>query len=133
MSGGVSQLARAWETEAGVENWIDLPGDSGHREKSRPWISLVAEPEADVPRFAPVITSGKSGRVSIWLPELAVYGEADSIDAASWALVDEVIEYVAEWWAELGSAPNHAVRADFVLAIGRAGDREAVHKLLFRP
>jgi hypothetical protein len=49
------------------------------------------------------------GAVSIWLPELALYGRGPSLDAAKADLLDEVCDYVDEYLREAHAylrAPN---------------------------
>jgi antitoxin YefM len=49
--------------------------------------------------------------VSFWVPELALYGRGSSYEEAAADLVDEVREYIDEYWAEIDryrQAPNRA-------------------------
>lgn len=69
--------------------------------------------------------------VSIWLPELALYGRGSSFDDAQSDLVEEVREYVDEYMGDAGlylRAPNradhfpHVLRAFVADSAGRLPD-----------
>ena len=53
----------------------------------------------------------EAGAVSLWVPELALYGRGSSYDEATADLVDEVRAYIDEYWVEIERyrhAPNRA-------------------------
>ena len=64
-------------------------------------------------RFSPEVFFSESG-VSIWLPELAVQGEGETLEKAQDDLIDAVIEYVEDWAEELRNYPDHADKAGWV-------------------
>ena len=56
--------------------------------------------------------------VSIWLPELELYGRGASYEAAEQDLVEEVRDYIEEYWAEIERyrlAPNRAGHLPYLL------------------
>ncbi len=73
----------------------------------------------------------EDGSVSIWLPELAIYGRGDTLDAAEDDLVDDALAYVEDWRDHLHKAPNHAANRGYVFRLEMAEDREAAHRVLF--
>jgi hypothetical protein len=81
--------------------------------------------------FHPEVLSGSAGGVSIWLPELAVYGQGESLDDAESDLVQAVLDYVEDWHDMLQFAPNHAARSGYVLRIDLAESPAQVRQILF--
>jgi hypothetical protein len=67
-------------------------------------------------RFSPEVFFEPDDTVSIWLPELALYGRGSSIGEARDDLLDEVREYLAAFAedARLRAAPNHLQRLPWV-------------------
>ena len=82
-------------------------------------------------QFHPEVRFGEPDGVYIWLPELAVYSEGETLDEAEADLVDEACVYVEEWFAELHSAPNHVGNRGWVWRLAMAEDRDAVRRVLF--
>lgn len=82
-------------------------------------------------RFASEVLFEDDGSVSIWLPELAVYGRGDDLDDAIDDLLDEVEDYVEDWHDHLRHAPNHAARIGWVRRIELAEDRDELRRMLF--
>lgn len=52
--------------------------------------------------------------VSLWLPELDLYGHGHDLDAAVGDLAMQAVEYVTDWEDGLRHAPNHAHRWGWV-------------------
>jgi hypothetical protein len=72
--------------------------------------------------------------VSIWLPELALYGRGSSFDDAQSDLVEEVREYVDEYMGDAGlylRAPNRADHFPFVLRAFVADSAGSLSDVLF--
>jgi len=81
--------------------------------------------------FHPEVSFGEPDGVYLWLPELAVYGEGETLDEAEEDLVDEALVYVREWFDELHSAPNHFGNRGWVWRLAMADDRDAARHVLF--
>jgi hypothetical protein len=115
--------------------WIDLPHLSdevaGGSEREIELVDRQLLELVERARFSPVVSFGESGRVSVWLPELAIYGQGDTFEDAASDLVDEVMAYVEEWKREIGGAPNHATKFPYLRRIEIAGTAEKVRALLF--
>jgi hypothetical protein len=79
--------------------------------------------------FNPEVYQDGEG-VSVWLPELEVYGHGEDVDAALADLAEEVREYIDEYLAEIGRyrhAPNRAGHFPYVvkaLALDAGGHLE---------
>lgn len=73
--------------------------------------------------------------VSIWLPELAVWGRGSDLAAARDDLLDEVREYVEEFATDehLRRAPNHRERAAWVLRSRLLSDDDLQDALFAEP
>lgn len=72
--------------------------------------------------------------VSIWLPELALYGRGSSFDDAQSDLFEEVREYVDEYMADAGlylRAPNRAGHFPYVLRAFVADPTDGLQDVLF--
>lgn len=82
-------------------------------------------------RFHPDVRRGQSDGVYVWLPEFAIYGEAETLAAAEDDLLDEALVYVDEWFDDLHAAPNHAGNRGWVWRLAMADDREAVRRVIF--
>ena len=82
-------------------------------------------------RFHPDVRPGQPDGVYIWLPELAIYGEGETLEAAENDLLDEASVYVGEWFEELHSAPNHVGNRGWVWRLAMADDRDAARRILF--
>jgi hypothetical protein len=80
--------------------------------------------------FNPQVAFSDSGAVSIWLPELGIYGHGPSLEDAEADLVQATLDYVADWQRLLRYAPNHAEKDGYVQRIKLAGN-DGVHGLLF--
>ncbi|MGH8931392.1 MAG: hypothetical protein ACRDZO_12390 [Egibacteraceae bacterium] len=83
--------------------------------------------------FASEVLFEDDGSVSVWLPELTVYGRGADLDDAIDDLADEVEDYVEDWYARLRHAPNHAARIGWVRRIELAEDRDELRRMLFEP
>jgi antitoxin YefM len=60
----------------------------------------------------------EDGAVSFWVPELAVYGRAATYEDAADDLVEEVREYIDEYWREIDryrQAPNRASHFPYLM------------------
>jgi hypothetical protein len=69
--------------------------------------------------------------VAVWLPELAVFGQGETLDEAKEDLVDAVLDYADSWYDEnLRAAPMHAARAGWLQRIRLAGP-DRVPQVLF--
>ncbi|MGH2681779.1 MAG: hypothetical protein ACRDIX_00925 [Actinomycetota bacterium] len=80
--------------------------------------------------FSPQVYFEEAG-TSIWLPELAVFGQGSDLDEAMDDLVLAVIDYVEAWQEEeLNRAPNHEARSGWVHRIQLADRPEAIRQLL---
>ncbi len=84
-------------------------------------------------RFASEVMFEDDGSVSVWLPELALYGRGEDLDDAIDDLVDEVEDYIEDWYARLRHAPNHAARSGWVRRTELAEDRNELRGMLFEP
>jgi hypothetical protein len=82
-------------------------------------------------QFHPDVRLGQPDGVYVWLPELAIFGEAETLEAAEDDLVDEALVYVEEWFNELHTAPNHAGNRGWVWRLAMAADREAARRVIF--
>ena len=82
-------------------------------------------------RFHPDVRLGQPDGVYIWLPEFAIYGEAETLEEAESDLLDEALVYVEEWFEELHSAPNHVSSRGWVWRLAMADDRDAARRVLF--
>ena len=73
--------------------------------------------------------------VSIWLPELAVWGRGSDLQAASDDLVTEVRQFVEEWLADarLRSSPNHRPHAPWVVKAMLSDDAQLAESLFAEP
>jgi hypothetical protein len=82
--------------------------------------------------FNPEVYFEDEGTVSIWLPELGVFGEGDNLDEAMDELVASVLDYVEAWQESgLNRAPNHEARSGWVHRIQLADRPDAIRQLLF--
>lgn len=77
----------------------------------------------------------EAGAVSIWLPELAVWGRGPDLAAARQDLLDEVRAYVEDFATDeqLRRAPNHRERAAWVLRSRLLSDDELQDALFAEP
>lgn len=105
------------------------------RHKSRP-LALIAAEDLEgllAPNypFRPEVSEGDDGTVSVWLPELAIFGQGEDLDAAVDDLIDEVEVYLEEWEVRLRHAPDHAARAWWVRRLQLATADDGVRRLLF--
>jgi len=59
----------------------------------------------------------EDGAVSIWLPELEIWGRGQTFAAAREDLIEEIRQYVAEFRSDerLRTAPNHVGRTPWVV------------------
>jgi Antitoxin of toxin-antitoxin, RelE / RelB, TA system len=94
-------------------------------------LEQLADALAKVYRFNPEVRFATDGAAYIWLPEFAIYSEGPSFDDAAWALVDEALDYAADWEQQLHMAPNHRGREQWVRLIRMTRTREKVYRLLF--
>jgi hypothetical protein len=104
------------------------------RRGQRVWVTSVDEQRELLEgcfRFHPEVRMGQPDGVYIWLPEFAIYGEAEILAEAEDDLLDEALVYVEEWLAELHAAPNHAGRRGWVWRLAMAHDREAARRAVF--
>jgi hypothetical protein len=72
--------------------------------------------------------------VSIWLPELALYGRGPSFEDAQNDLVDEVRDYIEEYLADAAlylRAPNRADHFPYVLRAFLADSDDRLGEVLF--
>jgi hypothetical protein len=81
--------------------------------------------------FHPEVLVADDGSFSIWLPELAIYGQGDTLEAAEDDLASAALEYVGDWFDVLHRAPNHAGNRGFVWRLAMADDVAAAHRVLF--
>lgn len=71
--------------------------------------------------------------VSVWLPEFEIYGTGESLEEATADLVEEAIEYVADYFgddASLRSAPNRRNHYPYALRILVASFDDDVEQVL---
>lgn len=81
--------------------------------------------------FSPQVYFEDSG-VSVWLPEVGVYGEGKNLDEAMDDLVVAVVDYVEAWQENsLNRAPNHEARSGWVHRIQLADRPDEIRRLLF--
>jgi hypothetical protein len=80
--------------------------------------------------FQPEVIFEPSGMISLWLPELALFGRGSSVEEAKADLLEEMRIYAEDWRDHLRDAPNHRVRAGWVRRIELAEDDEALARLL---
>jgi hypothetical protein len=73
--------------------------------------------------------------VSVWLPELRLWGRGPGFDAARVDLGEEVRQYVEEWLADdrLRSAPNHRMHAPWVVRAMLLDDTDLAETLFAEP
>ena len=83
-------------------------------------------------RFTTQVIYGEDGSVSVWVPELAVYGQAASYQNALADLLEECAVYVDEWEHELRLAPNHRDREGWVRRLQLLPDDEARAQALLK-
>lgn len=88
--------------------------------------------------FSPEVMRGDGGRgdggVSIWLPEMAVYGQGAAYGEAKADLLEEVRVYVDEYLAnaaEYQRAPNRASHLPYVLKAYLAEVRGELEQVIF--
>ena len=67
----------------------------------------------------------------MWLPELAIFGQGQDLDAAVDDLIDDIDVCLADWEFRLRHAPDHAARAWCVRRLQLASDRKSVRHMLF--
>lgn len=82
-------------------------------------------------RFHTEVISEPSGAVSLWSPELKIFGQGDSYEDAVSDLIDESQVYIEEWFEELRHVLNHRDRAGWVQRLHLLGtDRVALRRTL---
>jgi hypothetical protein len=104
------------------------------RRGQRVWVTSVDEQRellAGCFQFHPEVRRGQPDGVYIWLPEFAIYGEAETLAEAEDDLLDEALLYVEEWLDELHAAPNHSNRRGWVWRLAMADDRETARRVVF--
>ena len=78
-------------------------------------------------RFSTEVIYESDGGVSLWVPELALFGRGTSYEQAREDLLAEVREYLDEWDEDLHLAPNHKAREGWVRRLQLlAGDEPAL-------
>lgn len=84
--------------------------------------------------FHPAVYFEPQG-VSIWLPELELWGRGADFDAAREDLVDEVRQYVEEYLADerLRTAPNHRPHAPWLVRAMLLDDAQLAETLFAEP
>lgn len=84
--------------------------------------------------FRPAVYFDQAG-VSVWLPELEVWGRGADFDAAREDLVDEIRQYVEEYLADerLRTAPNHRPHTPWVVKSLLLDDEELDRALFAEP
>ena len=82
-------------------------------------------------QFHPDVRLGQPDGVYIWLPEFAIYGEGETLEAAEADLIDEALVYVREWFDGLHAAPNHIGNRGWVWRLAMADDRDIARRVLF--
>ncbi len=70
------------------------------------------------------------GNVAVWLKNLPVHAEGDSLDDALQGLAVALIDYASTWEKHLRHAPNHAQNLGYVRRVQLAGSAEAVRHML---
>ena len=80
--------------------------------------------------FAPEVFVETTG-VEIWLPELEVYGQGSTLDAAKDDLVEAALDFVGAWEGGLRSAPNQRRKSGHVRRVQLARDQTRVADVLF--
>jgi len=80
--------------------------------------------------FAPEVFVETTG-VEIWLPELEVYGQGSTLDAAKDDLIEAALDFVGVWEAGLRSAPNQRQKGGHVRRVQLARDQTRVADVLF--
>jgi len=81
--------------------------------------------------FHPEVFFGDDDGVSMWLPELDLHGEGDSIEEAQSDLLEAVGEYLEDWRDELRRYPNHASRRGWVRRLAMAEDEDDLREIIF--
>lgn len=74
--------------------------------------------------------------VSFWLPELELYGRGQSYDDAEADLIEEVRDYIEEYWAEIDRyrlAPNRGGHLPYLLRALLADRKGRIATILFAP
>jgi len=84
--------------------------------------------------FRPAVYFEPAG-VSVWLPELEVWGRGPDFESAREDLVDEVRQYVEEYLADerLRTAPNHRPHTPWVVKSLLLDDEELDRALFAEP
>jgi hypothetical protein len=73
--------------------------------------------------------------VSVWLPELELWGRGSDFEAAREDLIDEVRQYLEEYLADerLRTAPNHRPRAPWLVRAMLLDDEQLGQALFAEP
>lgn len=74
--------------------------------------------------------------VSFWLPELELYGRGATYDQAEADLVEEVRDYIAEYWAEMERyrlAPNRVGHLPYLLRALLADRKGRLNEVMLGP
>jgi len=77
----------------------------------------------------------ESDTVSVWLPELEVWGRGADFESATEDLIDEVRQYVEEYLAEerMRTAPNHRPHVPWVMRAMLLDDAQLAEALFAEP
>lgn len=84
--------------------------------------------------FNPAVYFEKQG-VSIWLPELELWGRGSDFESAREDLIDEVRQYLEEWLADarLRAAPNRRPHAPWLVRALLLDDTQLAESLFAEP
>ena len=69
--------------------------------------------------------------VGIWLPELPVHGQGETLEQAEDDVIDAALDYADMWFDQLHRAPNHVGNRGWVWRLAMADDRDALRRVLF--
>ena len=80
--------------------------------------------------FDPKVLFSKEGQVSIWLENLPVSSQGNSLSEAENALIEALQDYAQTWMEDLKDYPNHQ-KGWAIPALVRLSENEELHHLLF--
>ena len=110
-----------------------------HKETGETWVSIgrrgqqfaladgsaVSDALTRRYRFTTEVIYEPDGQVTLWVPELALFGHGASYERARADLLEEVDIYLDDWLVELHSAPNHRSREGWVRRLLLLNEGEA--------
>jgi len=78
----------------------------------------------------PKVHFSKDGQVSIWLEDLPVSSQGNSLSEAEGVLIEALRDYAQTWMEDLREFPNHQ-QGWAIPALVRLSDDKELHQLLF--